>query len=57
MTFPDSLDLLDSLEPEQIDQFRSLFFSPFPEKPPAESTTLAEYALGGYTSKGRSVHR
>ena len=52
MTFLASLDLLDSLEPEEIDQFRSLLLSTFPENPPTEPTTLAEYALGGYTSEG-----
>lgn len=52
MTFLASLELLNSLEPAEIDQFRSVLLSAFPESPPEKPTTIAEYALGGYTLEG-----
>ena len=50
-----SLELLDSLEPSEIDEFRSLLLGAFPESPPEEPTTIAEYAVGGYITDGGPV--
>ena len=42
-------------EPSEIDEFRSLLLGAFPESPPEEPTTIAEYAVGGYITDGDPV--